>query len=325
MISVAKKLQNGLKLYIIIMVMTKRLKLIVCSAVLAIVAIMVGVCFVFLGNDDIRVAPANISVERYDDNYYLVAEYNANYQYRFLLEKKIEGEYFLVETIKSSSNSLKLADQGFTIVPGDEYRFSACYTTENDINGKMSKRIEWRPTVQLGAVNAENVRVQGETVSWDSVYNADSYVIVAIPDVGETLTITVDEPLLDLKSVPVGRYKMYITAHSNANSYLTDSEAVCVDVSRIVKNQITKAEYENGTLKVFCSQNATKFQVIIDGNAVATFAVEPSEEFALSYEVLIENCGFVLGTVDFDVQDVMVKSLTESYILESDAVVVINK
>ncbi len=301
--------------------MSKRYKLIFSAILVVFVAIVAGACFVFFGNDEIKVVPNSLSVEKIDGKFYLVAEYNANYQYRFSIEKKIDNAYYLVDNVKNDTNSLNLSEQNITINAGDQYRFSVCYTTKNDLDGKKSQSIQWQPTWSLNAVDKNSIEIdENNIMTWNSVYLANSYELVIIDDFGGSNRQIVNEAEFNLSPLRTGHYNIYIRAMNSENQYLTESIAICKSVVRQGTNVILDATYADGVLEMIMTQNATKFEIEIDGVVVAQFTTEPADEVSDVYNVVIENASYVLADVDFSTQQVKVRSLDCEYISRSQHV-----
>ena len=300
--------------------MSKKYKSFFIAIAVLFVSMIVGSLFVFFGNDDVKVIPESLSVEKIGDDFYLVAQYNANYHYRFSIEKKIDDKYYLVEKVKNDTNSLNLSQQHITITAGDQYRFSVCYTTKNSLDGKMSERIEWCPTLTLNAIDSDSVTKTNERLTWDAVYMAECYEVVVISDFGEMQTDTTENPEYSLNNLAAGHYNFYIRAMSPNNEFLTPSRAISVDVVKKGINVIVDAAYQDGVLEMTMTQNATRFELYVDEDCVATFTVEPNEEVLSVYTVTIENCQFVFDGIDFLTSQVKIKSADSEYILESELI-----
>lgn len=319
----AKKLQNLTKLYIIFMTMNKRLKLVIGFVALAVMVIITGVCFVFFGNNDIKLKPESISVEKIGGEYYVVAQYNSNYKYRFVLEQKLGDQYYLVDKILNDTNSLKLSEQNLTLTAGAEYRFSACYTTSNNVDGKMSDTVEWRPTWSLSSIDGASIVKTDENITWQAVYQANQYEIIVVDDEAGTQKFYTVNPTFDLNMLSYGHFKLYIKARNTENEYLTDSTAVCVDVNRPVKNVLLSAEYRDGVLSVFSVQNPEQYQVYVNGAEFVQLSYTNSTQVIGGYQVRFENCGAIFASIDFDTDDVVIMSLGQGYLLDSDAVAIL--
>lgn len=302
--------------------MSKRLKLVIGFVALAVMVIITGVCFVFLGNNDIKLKPESISVEKIGEEYYVVAQYNSNYKYRFVLEQKLGDQYYLVNKILNDTNSLKLSEQNLTLTAGAQYRFSACYTTDNNVDGKMSKTVEWRPTWSLSAIDGASVVKTDENITWQAVYQANQYEIIVVTDDGGTEQYYTTNPVFNLNLLSYGHFKLYIRAKNTENEYLTDSTAVCVDVNRPIQNSLFSAQYGSGTLRVFSFLNPKHYQVYVNGEEYVQLTYTSSNQVIGGYQVTFENCGAVFNSVDFENDEVLIMSLGEDYLLDSETIAV---
>ena len=304
--------------------MNKRLKLVIGFVALAVMVIITGVCFVFFGNNDIKLKPESISVEKIGEEYYVVAQYNSNYKYRFVLEQKLGDQYYLVDKILNDTNSLKLSEQNLTLTAGAQYRFSACYTTDNNVDGRMSNTVEWRPTWSLSAIDSSSIQQTETGVSWQAVYQANQYEVIVVTDDGGTEKYNVASPSFSFELLSYGHFKLYIRAKNTENEYLTDSTAVCVDVNRPIKNNLIFAQYVSGTLSVISTLNPKQYQVYVNGVELVQMTYTSSVQVVGGYQVTFENCGALFNSVDFENDVVLIMSLGEGYLLDSDTIVVID-
>lgn len=213
--------------------MKTKKRIIFALAILAGVAVVVSMCLLFLGRKIITDIPKSLSVEQVEEEFFLVAEYNNNHQYQFKIEQKIDGEYVLLANIKTETNSLNLSNQKFDIVAGGEYRFYACYATENGYgNGKFGEAFLWQPSWNLKQVKNVSYDRNEKTLSWDEVYEADSYIVNLIDKNGQLTSITSIENSLSLSSINDGEYDVYVSAKSN-NDYIFSSvvsEKVTIEI-----------------------------------------------------------------------------------------------
>ena len=98
--------------------LTKKYTIIVLFAIVAVAAIALGLCLFFLGNKPIKLAPQTVSVNKVDDKYYVTTDFNAEYEYQFKLEQYIDGNFLVVNTVNSKTNSICLSDNEINIVAG---------------------------------------------------------------------------------------------------------------------------------------------------------------------------------------------------------------
>ncbi len=293
------------------------------SICLAIIAIIVGFYFVFLGNKIITEVPDSLQVEKIDDDYYLVTKYNANYGYQFKLEQFLDDDYVVIDVVDSDINTLNLNESKLDIIAGQSYRFSACYTTENGAgNSDFSETLIWQPSWALDSVDYQtvNYKADTETLSWGSVYLADSYVIKFVDDQGQVVERTSLTNSVLVDDVEVGKYTVYIFGQSS-NDYISQSYAgdgVEIAISR--KNVINNVSRESGVLSVSSTEKVDVFEIYVDGTLKGTLKVSDFSEDDNLYYYTFENSSFLFGQIDFEKSVVQIKSLASGYVLESDFV-----
>ena len=154
---------------------------ILSAALVALVAIIVGICLFFFANPVITDIPGSLHIENVSGDFFLVAEFDENYKYQFRLEQKTgENEFTLIKTVNSNTNSINLKESGLDIIAGNTYRFSACYATDSGAgNGKFGEYLPWQPKLTLSAVELESI-VFDETqlsLSWQKVAFATDYIV----------------------------------------------------------------------------------------------------------------------------------------------------
>lgn len=303
--------------------MSKKQWITYISICLAIIAIIVGFYFVFLGNKIITEVPDSLQVEKIDDDYYLVTKYNANYGYQFKLEQFLDDDYVVIDIVDSDINTLNLNESKLDIIAGQSYRFSACYTTENGAgNSDFSETLIWQPSWALDSVDYQtvNYKADTETLSWGSVYLADSYVIKFVDDQGQVVErVSLTNSVL-VDDVEVGKYTVYIFGQSS-NDYISQSYAgdgVEIAISR--KNVINNVSRESGVLSVASTEKVDVFEIYVDGTLKGTLKVSDFSEDDNLYYYTFENSSFLFGQIDFEKSVVQIKSLASGYVLESDFV-----
>ena len=303
--------------------MSKKQWITYISICLAIIAIIVGFYFVFLGNKIITEVPDSLQVEKIDDDYYLVTKYNANYGYQFKLEQFLDDDYVVIDIVDSDINTLNLNESKLDIIAGQSYRFSACYTTENGAgNSDFSETLIWQPSWALDSVDYQtvNYKADTETLSWGSVYLADSYVIKFVDDQGQVVErVSLTNSVL-VDDVEVGKYTVYIFGQSS-NDYISQSyagEGVEIAISR--KNVINNVSRESGVLSVSSTEKVDVFEIYVDGTLKGTLKVSDFSEDDNLYYYTFENSSFLFGQIDFEKSVVQIKSLASGYVLESDFV-----
>ena len=261
--------------------MSKKQWITYISICLAIIAIIVGFYFVFLGNKIITEVPDSLQVEKIDDDYYLVTKYNANYGYQFKLEQFLDDDYVVIDVVDSDINTLNLNESKLDIIAGQSYRFSACYTTENGAgNSDFSETLIWQPSWALDSVDYQtvNYKADTETLSWGSVYLADSYVIKFVNDQGQVVERASLTNSVLVDDVEVGKYTVYIFGQSS-NDYISQSyagEGVEIAISR--KNVINNVSRESGVLSVSSTEKVDVFEIYVDGTLKGTLKVSDFSE-----------------------------------------------
>lgn len=303
--------------------MSKKQWIVYSSVCLAIIAIIVGFYFVFLGNKIITEVPDSLQVEKIDNDYYLVTKYNANYGYQFKLEQFLDDDYVVIDVVDSDINTLNLNESKLDIIAGQSYRFSACYTTENGAgNSDFSEVLIWQPSWALDCVDYQtvNYKADTETLSWSGVYLADSYVIKFVNDQGQVVERASLTNSVLVDDVEVGKYTVYIFGQSS-NDYISQSyagEGVEIAISR--KNVINNVSRESGVLSVASTEKVDVFEIYVDGTLKGTLKVSDFSEDDNLYYYTFENSNFLLGQIDFEKSVVQIKSLASAYVLESDFV-----
>ena len=204
--------------------MSKKYKLIFGASLLAFIAIIVGVCFVFFGNKAVKDSPESIFVNNFDGDYYLTAQANPNYEYNFKLEQLIDDDYILVDSVRNKTNSIKLSDQKINLIAGNKFRFSVCYMTENGESGSYCQSITWTATRKLAKVDENSFVFDEGVLSWNQVLFAESYKIMIVnASNGEVSNRISNENSVVLTSLTEGSYTVFVMAQSE-NENILDSD-----------------------------------------------------------------------------------------------------
>ncbi len=195
-----------------------------CLLAFGLVLIVVGViCFYFV-TPDIEGSPTNLRVENYEGELYIVADYQEKYDYQFVIEALIDGEYVEIDTINSDKNALNLSEQEILLNAGNEFRFKVAYINENGANGDYSAYLEWTKVTPLDKLE---VAVNGNVISWNSVMFAESYLVkLTHPnslqediDVGQELSYTLSGS---------GTFQVYVVAVGGEGFYSSTSELMTI-------------------------------------------------------------------------------------------------
>ncbi|MGN1201018.1 MAG: hypothetical protein ACI4R8_01985 [Candidatus Caccovivens sp.] len=303
--------------------MSKKIRIILCAIALALVAITTGLCFVFLGNKVIKEVPSDLHIERIDDDFYLVTEYNSNYDYQFKLETQIDNEYLTVSVVDSNTNCLNLSKQNLSIIAGGQYRFSACFiSNDGHGNGNYSQYLEWQPSWSLDSVQDVSFDKNTNILSWREVYLADSYEVSLTSFDGVQTIKSIQENHLDLNLLDAGVYKVFVAAKSN-NPHLSSSVygsgvEICVEKT----NEIVSAVRDgDNNISILCSQNATEFEIYLNGSLIASVTTQCTMQGS-QFKAFLKT-DFLLSSVDFENNIVQVKSCEYGQVKES-ALVQIN-
>ena len=197
-----------------------------CLLAFGLVLIVVGViCFYFV-TPDIDGSPTNLRVENYEGELYIVADYQEKYDYQFVIEALIDGEYVEIDTINSDKNALNLSEQEILLNAGNEFRFKVAYINENGANGDYSAYLEWTKVTPLDKLE---VAVNGNVISWNSVMFAESYLVkLTHPnslqediDVGRELSYTLSGS---------GTFQVYVVAVGGEGFYSSTSSLITITI-----------------------------------------------------------------------------------------------
>ena len=203
--------------------MSKKYKLIFGASLLAFVAIIVGVCFVFFGNKAVKSVPESLSVNNFDGEYYLTAQANPNYEYSFKLEQLIDDDYVLVDTVSNKTNSIKLSDQKINLVAGNEFRFSVCYMSESGDKGNYSDSLTWVVTKKLAKIDESSFVLNEKILSWDEIVFAEKYKIMIVNSTtGVVTNLESTTNNVDLSGLAVGNYTAFVSAE-NESEFIQNS------------------------------------------------------------------------------------------------------
>ncbi len=297
--------------------MTKNRVLFWIFAFLASVAITLGLCLLFLGSKNVDIVPKSVKVELIDGNYYLSTDYNAEYFYQFKLEQQFDDEYVVLDTVDSKNNLISLKDSQLDIVPGQIYRFSARYITENGSSDTdFSDVVVWQAETSFSQVKNVAFDAAEEKLSWDE-NGAEFYVVNLLDKSGQVTELSTAESEIDLCEIEVGAYNAYVLACSS-NEFVKNSvpsESVSVVVSR--KNNIISAIFDKGNLIVTCSEKVKAFSIEKSGQQLAIVEVVEtilSDANGWTYELT--------GAQMFMQEGAQIKSVQTEFVFESDLILI---
>lgn len=251
----------------------------------AVVATIIGLCFLFFGNKTIKDVPEFVSVEEIDGEIFVVTQYNGEYNYQFKLEQMMQGDYVTIKTVNSKVNTIKLSDNDIEVVFGETYRFSACYATENGAgNGAYRESEPWeaktklRDRIDYSAVEIDDVN---KVITWSKVSEADAYLLRFVSATGEVLDESTEELRFSYEELPVGEYTLYIIAGSYNSSIEVSDAGEGIGLRNVKQNEIVEATRNlNGDIFVTCTQEVEKFEIYVDGQLKLTLdAGEKNETY----------------------------------------------
>lgn len=298
--------------------MSKKHKLIFSLIALAFVAVIVGVCCVFFGNVDVgEVKIESLQMQTIDGDYVLVAKYNKKFDYRFTIERFIDDDYYVIDKVKTSSNMLNLSQRDINFVIGSKFRFSACYTTENDLNGRQSDYLLWDVDGNTISIEYESAIVTENSISWGMIEDATSYKIITLDGNGTKQEIETEERYFSFQQLPVGNYHIYICSviGGGAVDYSKLGEGFDVSVKRA--NVISNADFDGENIVFVGTEIVNYAEIFVDSELVATAEVQCSEEETGVFCTL-ENCVFALTGVDLNSQVVQIRTKATEFVYMSN-------
>lgn len=294
----------------------------ICASCLAFAAIVVGLCFLFLGNKSIELVPSYLEVEKIGDEYYLITEFNNEYKYKFVLEQEIEEEFITVDTVISSKNAINLKKQQMVIIAGQNYRFAACYVDESGSKeGEYTDDIIWQATWGLDGVDYDKVEIDtyNKKIEWKEVLQADYYKLSFVEASGEVLEYSVDNCTeFDYRLVKSGKYKVYIFAASNNDMIDSSIAGVGFDLNIEKRNEITDITKAENSLSVVCSELVEEFGIYVNGALRFTLKADEVTKGENAYTYLFEEMDIVYSNIDFTKSKVQIKSFRVDNVLESE-------
>lgn len=297
--------------------MSKKYKIIFCGIAFALVAIIVGLCLVFFGNKTIKSTPKSLEVQSVEGEYFLVSEYDAEYNYQFKLEQLIDEEFLTVGIVNSKINSIKIEDHNLNINAGGSYRFSVRFVNENGGGkGKFSKPLLWSPSWELGGVNYDHTTFEDDVLSWKVVPQAESYKVVVVDKNLQKDEFFCSETSFDTSWLKAGRYTVYVIAQ-NGDEFVGESVAGAgkqIVVER--KNTLSNAHMSGWVLSLKSSYDVLKLEVYSDGKLLGRLDAGQRDGGIYTFE----NCQSLFSGIDIGQAEIKIKSLRNDCVLESDFV-----
>lgn len=181
---------------------------------IAFAGIASAVLLLFFGDADVVSTPNELSVNTISGEYCLIAQYNSQYNYNFVVEQKIGDSYIYLCDKSTTSNTINLSDfQNLLLKSGGEYRFKVAYSSENNRLGEYSTYCEW---IYKAYLPKAQVQYSEGVLSWE-LEDADSFEVMLIGPDSSVTDYTAEELTeneIDLTECDVGSYKVFITASS---------------------------------------------------------------------------------------------------------------
>jgi len=289
------------------------------------VAVSCGIGSLVLSNaqkNSINVGPSSLSVESLDGNYFLVAEQNSNYEYRFKIEQFLEGEYYSLGFVDSKTNALNLSEQNINIIPGAKYRFSVCYAkASKKATGKVVKSVEWSPSWVLDTVDYSNVVLSEQQIlSWRAVYLAERYEVRVVDKDGNAQILNASTNSIDLSAFSVGNFKVFIVAKSSNDNLFDSNAGLGKNVKIERQNVILSTDFDDLTAaEIVSTENVKSFSIFVDDEFVASVEIE-SNKIAAGYAYVFD-ASMILGSVG-STSKIEIKSNEQEFVFESDLFVV---
>ncbi len=276
--------------------MTKKNVLIWVFAAVALASIVAGLCFFFLANEKISASP-KVELHQIDEKYVLHATYNANYDYEFVVEQRLDGSFKKIKTLKSKKNVLDLSENGVDIVPGQVYQFSARYVAQKGSSlGEFSFAPPWQAKIKMASVDYSSLKISQDlsNITWKPVAQADGYELKFVGD-GFERTFSVETNFFDLGSVSAGDYRLFVRATSSSKFVEASDPGAGEKISVYKKNEITSTVVENNTLTICCLQKVGKFELFVDGQIKATLLAGESEFDGHLHKFVFKNFGSIMA------------------------------
>ena len=213
----------------------------IISIALSIALIATGVVFLFIVNYGVK-RPDPVEITTSNSKTYIKTSLNENSS-GYIFKFKNSEEEFLHSTKNNMICADNFIDDG-SISLGKTYDVSVCYKNDYE-NGysNFSDAKEWKACKFLetpGLYVIKNGDLEDETICWDSIENADKYLLYySCGD--ETLMYETAQTSVELSLLQGGEHSFYVIASSSKEEYLDSA----------MSNTVTAISYHN--VKPFAS------------------------------------------------------------------------
>ena len=199
-----------------------RLTLIFSVFGVVLLAVLAGFIVFYFASPAIKTIPQNLRIEQDEGEFYIVCDYQTDFDYYFVIEQSVDEEFVLVKEVRSDVNRLNLQENGLLLHAGNIFRFRVAFIGENEGTGSYSNNFVWKVTASFQGISAQ---LNGTILSWDEVDLCDHYLIkITNPD---TTTSEIELPStqtsFDFSSYESGVYQVYVVAVAD-NFYSASSE-----------------------------------------------------------------------------------------------------
>ena len=198
----------------------------IVSIVLSVALIATGVVFLFIVNYGVK-KPDPVEIVTANSKTYIKTNLNENSSGYIFKFRNGEDEFSF-----STKNNMICADNFVndgTLNLGEKYNISVCYKNDFE-NGysNFSAEKEWlaskflaTPSIYVISGYDPNIEAD-ETIFWDSVENADKYVLYYSCG-SEMLTYETTQTSVDLSLLVGGKHNFYVVATSSKDMYINSA------------------------------------------------------------------------------------------------------
>ncbi len=304
---------------------SKKIVILILSLV-AVAAVTVSLCLIFLTNQMIKAVPESVSVQKLGDDIVLTTDFSEKYYYNFKIEQKFGEEFVELDVVKSDKNYISLTEQSIDLVAGNQFRFSAGFATESGSgDGKFCEAIVWTPSETLAEVNYQSLEIelQSGTITWEAVEKADFYSLNFVDQNGGQKLFVCDENAFSWlengkSALKAGEYQLFIVAQSEKESVLSSNAGEGFGTIKIsLQNEILDISHSQEKLLVTCTQQTRVFQVFA-GDQV--FCIEANAETVDGDRFVYDLSEFLpfFNALKDQNETVKMKTLGNGLVLESE-------